>query len=342
MVNEEAYVSASFRRCTSHFVNGSVAHRHRAQANLSSEDAPVRVCGCRRSATLPAVPNPFVRSKLFVPGARTALFPKAFSSGADALSFDLEDAVRPEDKVQARAEVAKALRSATTLAHRPLLIARINALDSAWFDADVQAMAAAGPDWVNLPKASCAADVHRAASALQAAEAAAGRFKGIGLLVTIESAAALHRAAEIAAAHPCVVGLQLGLGDLFEPLRIARGDVANVHAAMFALRMAAGSAGVFAYDGAFPDIADPAGFRAEAAMSKRLGYVGKSCIHPSQVALANAAFSPDADDLAQARRLVAAAARAESEGRAAFTFEGRMVDLPFVKRAQALLAAAAS
>lgn len=284
--------------------------------------------------------NPFVRSKLFVPGARTELFPKALNSGADAVSFDLEDAVLPEHKVQARAEVAAALRTATALARRPLLIARINALDSAWFDADVQAMAAAGPDWVNLPKATCAADVQRVASVLQAAEAAAGRSKAIGLLVNIESAAALQRAAEMAAAHPRVVGLQLGLGDLFEPLRIARSDVANVHAAMFALRVAAGSAGVFAYDGAFTDIADIAGFRAEASMSRRLGYVGKSCIHPSQVALANAVFSPVADELAQARRLVAAAEYAAAEGRAAFIFEGRMVDLPFVQRAQMLLAEA--
>jgi len=285
------------------------------------------------------VPNPFVRSKLFVPGARPELFRKALASGADAVSFDLEDAVPMALKPAARAQVARAVREAAPLSVRPLLIVRINALDSPCFDEDVQAMVAAGPDWINLPKVGSAAEVQRAAAALQAAQARAGRPTPIGLLINIETAAALLRAAEIAAAHPRVMGLQLGLGDLFEPLGVDRRDAANVHAAMFALRLAAAAAGVFAYDGAFPDIADADGFRAEARMSRRLGFVGKTCIHPRQVVTANEVYSPDAGELAHASRLVEAASLAEAAGRGAFTFDGRMVDPPFVQRARAMLAA---
>jgi citrate lyase subunit beta/citryl-CoA lyase len=288
------------------------------------------------------VPNPFVRSKLFVPGARPELFPKALASAADAVSFDLEDAVAPEHKAQARTLVAAAVRDAARLPLRPLLIVRVNELDSPWFDDDMRVVAAAGPDWINLPKVASAADVRRAVVALDAAAATSetgttGRLP-VGLLLNIETAAALQHAADIAAAHPRVVGLQLGLADLFEPLGIDRHDPANVHAAMFALRMAAGVANVFAVDGAYPDMADEAGFRAEAAMARRLGFVGKSCIHPRQVAWANEAFSPSAAELTAARRLVDAARAAEAAGRGAFTFDGRMVDAPFVQRARALLA----
>jgi len=288
------------------------------------------------STTLPVVPNPFVRSKLFVPGTRPELFPKALASGADAVSFDLEDAVSPAHKAQARAQVAAALNGAARLPRRPLMIVRVNALDSAWFEEDVRAMAAAGPDWINLPKVASAADVQAAAAALESAEREAAGRVPIGLLLNIETAMGLQHAAEIAGAHPRVVGLQLGLADLFEPLGIDRRDPANVHAAMFALRMAAGAAGLFALDGACPDIADESGFRAEAAMARRLGFAGKSCIHPKQVAWANDVFSPDAAALAAARRLVDAA---DAAGLGVFSLDGRMVDAPFVERARALLAA---
>jgi len=289
------------------------------------------------SNTLRAVRNPFVRSKLFVPGARAELFPKALASAADAVSFDLEDAVRGEDKALARAQVADALRRAAALPNHPLLIVRINPLGSPAFQADLHAVLQPGLAWINLPKVGSAADVRRAVAALQKAEAAAGLAQPVGLLVNIETATALQHATEIGAAHTRVVGLQLGLGDLFEPLGIARGDVANVHAAMFALRLAAGAAGVFAFDSAYPDLNDEAGFRAEAQMARRLGFVGKSCVHPRQVAAANEVFSPSSDELAYARRVVDAA---QAAGRGAFALDGRMVDAPFVQRAQALLAAA--
>ena len=104
------------------------------------------------------------------------------------------------------------------------------------------------------------------------------------------------------------------------------------------MRMAAAEAGVFAWDAAFADMDNAEGFRAEAMMAQRLGYVGKSCIHPRQVALANQVFQPDAEQIAAARRIVAASREAEARGRGAFVVDGQMIDLPFLKRAEAIVA----
>jgi citrate lyase subunit beta/citryl-CoA lyase len=109
---------------------------------------------------------------------------------------------------------------------------------------------------------------------------------------------------------------------------------------MFAVKMASAAAGVFAVDAAFAAIDDVAGYEAEARMARRLGFVGKSCIHPRQVAVANAVFAPSAEEIAVARRIVAASVEAANAGHGAFVVDGRMVDLPFLKRAQALLASA--
>jgi citrate lyase subunit beta/citryl-CoA lyase len=281
-----------------------------------------------------------MRSKLFVPGARPELFAKALAGEADALSFDLEDSVAPERKGEARALVAEFVGSDAVRQAAKVVIVRVNAPDTTHFYDDMNAVARDGVALLNLPKIESAPALLAAIAAVERAEAANGVSEPIRLLVNIETPKALAHAAEIASAHPRVAGLQLGLGDLFEPYGIDRQDAANVHAAMFAVRMAAAQADVFAIDGAFADIEDAAGFTAEADMSRRLGYIGKSCIHPRQVALANAAFAASDEELAVARRIVAAAQSAAQQGRGAFLVDGRMVDLPFLKRAQALVAAA--
>jgi citrate lyase subunit beta / citryl-CoA lyase len=217
---------------------------------------------------------------------------------------------------------------------------RINALDTPHFDADVQAVVQPAVALVNLPKVQRPAEVAAAARALERAEVANGIQRPIRLLLNVETPQALRDAAALAAAHPRVAGLQLGLGDLFEPLGIARRENTAVQQAMFMLRLAAGSAGVFAYDSAYADIADTDGYRAEAALARRLGFLGKSCIHPSQVPLANQAFMPGADEIERARRIVAAAADAAAQGSGAFVVDGRMVDRPFVDSARATLALA--
>lgn len=279
-----------------------------------------------------------MRSKLFVPGGRPELFAKAAASRADALSLDLEDSVRAEAKAQARASVAEFIAAESTRALAKAIIVRVNAPGTPWFDDDLHAVARDGVALLNLPKIESADDLLAAIRALERAEAANAVDMPLKLLVNIETPKGLANAAAIAAAHPRVAGLQLGLGDLFEPLGIDRSDAANVHAVMFAVRMAAAQADVFVLDGAYPDITDEAGFTAEAQRARRLGLIGKSCIHPRQVALANAAFSPGEAELERARRIVEAAQDAQRRGLGAFVVDGRMVDLPFLKRAQALLA----
>jgi citrate lyase subunit beta / citryl-CoA lyase len=281
-----------------------------------------------------------MRSKLFVPGSRTELFAKALAGEADAISFDVEDSVPEGVKARARQDVADFLRARATRESSKLIIVRINAWGSPHFDADLAAFACAGVTLLNLPKVLSGSEVQSAAGLLAEAERRNGIREPIRLLVNIESARAMRLAAEIAGAHPRVAGLQLGLADMFESLHIDRRDTRNAHAAMFAVRLAAGEHGRFAYDSAFPDIQDEEGFRREAEQAKQLGYLGKSCVHPKQVALANEIFSNDALSLATARRIVAAAELAEKQGRGAFLLDGRMIDLPIIRRAQAMLAEA--
>ena len=279
-----------------------------------------------------------MRSKLFVPGARPELFAKALAGDADALSFDLEDSVPEAGKQAARQAIAEFLSNPALGDSSKCVIVRTNAPDSPHFAADLAAMAHARVDLLNIPKLETAAQVQAIAAALEAAEQANGVSRPIGLLLNVETPAGLRRAAELAAAHPRVDGLQLGLADLFAVNGVAR-TPANVHAALFALKMAAAEAGVFAYDSAWPNVSDADGFHAEAGMARDLGFLGKSCIHPRQVAGANTVFSVSEQRLDEARRIVAAAAAAETSGRGAFLFEGRMIDPPFLRQAQMLLAA---
>ena len=281
-----------------------------------------------------------MRSKLFVPGGRPELFAKALAGLADALSLDLEDSVLDAMKAQARAHVAAFVSSADARAAAKLIIVRVNALDGEYFADDIRAVVRDGLGLLNLPKIETVAALRQAVQMIEAAERENGLATPIRLLVNIETPRALAHAAAIAVADPRVAGLQLGLGDLFEPNGIDRTDLANVHAAMFAVRMAAAQAGIFAVDGAFADIDDTEGFMAEAGMARRMGFIGKSCIHPRQIALAHAAFAPSPEELAMARRVVAAAREASETGRGAFTVDGRMIDLPFLKRAQAIVATA--
>jgi citrate lyase subunit beta/citryl-CoA lyase len=280
-----------------------------------------------------------MRSKLFVPGSRPELFDKALTGAADAISLDLEDAVVEARKAEARDVVRTFLRTRAVGSGKTLIV-RVNALATPHFAADVAAVVQKGLHVINLPKPESAGDVQAAAETVGRAEAANGVTTKIGLLLNIETPKGLRAAAAMAAAHPRVVGLQLGLADLFEPQGIDRKDLAAVHHAMFSVKLAAAEAGVYAYDSAFADIADTAGFRAEASRARALGFIGKSCIHPSQIALANETFQPTAAEIAQALKIVAAAQAPENKGAGAFTVDGKMIDAPFVVRAEAIVATA--
>ncbi|MEY2953684.1 MAG: hypothetical protein RLZZ401_1771 [Pseudomonadota bacterium] len=281
-----------------------------------------------------------MRSKLFVPGSRPELFDKALRGDADALSFDLEDSVSKGRKADARDALQALLSGPSARASGKTLIARVNPCGSVHFDADVRAVVRSGLALLNLPKVESTGEVLAAVAALEAAERANGVTEPVGLLLNIESARGLRLAYELASAHSRVAGLQLGLGDLFEPLQIDRQEPAALRAVMLQMRLAAGEAGVFAYDAAYARFSDAEGFRAEADLARRLGYIGKSCIHPSQVPLANEAFRPTDAEIAHARRVVEAAADAQARGVGAYTVDGQMVDAPFVLRAHAVLATA--
>ncbi len=137
-----------------------------------------------------------------------------------------------------------------------------------------------------------------------------------------------------------MVGLQAGWGDLIEPLDIDRYNLPMIESLLLAIRIAAGEGGVWAYDGAYANFKDPEGYKREAESARRLGYLGKSCIHPTQIALANAVFRPSDAEIAHSLKVVEAAREAAAKGVGAFTVNGKMVDAPFVRRAEAVLALA--
>jgi citrate lyase subunit beta / citryl-CoA lyase len=276
-----------------------------------------------------------MRSKLFVPGSRPELFAKAMASEADGLSFDLEDAVDEAMKDEARAELARFLRSLKP-GHGKTIIVRVNALDTPHFAADLEAIVGPGLDIVNLPKLESGDDVRACAEALSRVERRI-RQEPVAILANIETPKALRLAAEIATASPRVVGLQAGWGDLIEPLDIDRYNPAMIEALLLAIRVAAGEGNVWAYDGAYANIKDPEGYKREAEAARRLGYLGKSCIHPTQIALANAIFRPTDAEIAHSLKVIEAARDAAAKGIGAFTVNGKMVDAPFVRRAEAIL-----
>ncbi|HKX02636.1 MAG TPA: CoA ester lyase [Methylomirabilota bacterium] len=281
-----------------------------------------------------------MRSKLFVPASRPELFAKALAGDADAISFDLEDAVQESRKAEARRVLRDFLRQSSPRPGGKIVIVRVNGPTTPHFEADLAAVAGPVVDMINLPKPESADDVRAAADALARCERANGVERPIGLLPNIESPRGLRLAAEIARAHPRVVGLQLGLGDLFEPFGIDRADAQAVHAMQLAVRLAAAEASIWACDTVYGTVSDPDGYTREATAARRLGFAGKSCIHPTQVPLANAVFRPTDGEIAAARRVVEAAQGAERDGVGAFLVDGRMIDVPFIKRAESILGAA--
>jgi citrate lyase subunit beta/citryl-CoA lyase len=276
-----------------------------------------------------------MRSKLFVPGSRPEFFEKAWRSEADAISFDLEDAVVEASKAEARARVAQAVAAAPAQRTKTLIV-RANAVGTPHFEADLEAIVGPDLDIVNLPKVEDPETVVEACRLIERLEQARGLTRRIGVLVNIETPRGLRRAAEIAAAADRVVGLQVGFGDLFAPLGVSR-IFANLTPIWLAVRFAAAEAGLPAYDGAFVAVSDLAGFRAEAEAARAAGFAGKSCVHPSQIATANAIFFPSAAEIERARRVVAAADEKQARGIGAFTVDGVLADGPFIARARDVL-----
>ena len=281
-------------------------------------------------------PSPVMRSKLFVPASRPELFRKALASDADAISFDLEDAVVPGRREEARAALRAFLGEIDDWTAK-VIIVRVNEVGSPDFAKDIAAIAGPAVHFINLPKVE---DPEMIRAAVATLDETPGSGALVGFLVNIETPKALRNASALAASHPRVAGLQIGYADLLEPSGVDRRDTAALSYIRIAVRMAAAEAGVAAYDGAYAAVKDPEGFQAECVAARRHGFTGKSCIHPCQVAIANAAFTPTEEEIAQATRIIAAAEAAEAEGTGACLVDGHMIDPPFVIRARATLAVA--
>lgn len=282
-----------------------------------------------------------MRSKLFVPASRPELFIKALNSQADGLSFDLEDSVREDKKLEARNALAKFLRSDEVAASAKVMIVRVNPMNTPYFMDDIASIVASGIKVINIPKVESAHAVGVAAKVIEAAEQQHNlNIDGQSparLLVNIETPKSLRLAHELAAADDRVMGLQLGLGDLFEPYAIDRAQVIAVQQAMFAMAMAAHEAGVAAFDGAYANIANQAGYKQEAQLSHSLGYIGKSCIHPSQIDIANSVYRPSDEEIAFAIKVMEAERSAQFNSIGAFVVDGKMIDPPFANRARSVV-----
>ncbi len=293
------------------------------------------------------------RSVLATPGSNPRMIAKALASDADVVMIDLEDAVAPDAKVAARADIAAALRDGDWRG-RPRTY-RINALDTPWFVHDLVEVIQAAADMVDLiivPKVSRAEDVLTVATILSALESAAGRQAPIGLETQIESAAGLANCERIAAASARVEALVFGPGDYAGSVGMPLSAIGTPdrwdpsypgHRWDYPLQrilVAARAAGVRAIDGPYADFRDHDGFRTSCRTSRALGYDGKWCIHPEQVPIANEVFTPDAAEIAWAEEVVAANRAAAREGRGSFALNGQMVDAATLRMARATLARA--
>jgi citrate lyase subunit beta/citryl-CoA lyase len=279
------------------------------------------------------------RSKLFVPGNRPELFAKALSSDADAVCFDLEDAVLPSQKIAARNEVRDFLANSPNTDKE--LIVRVNGIRSEYFSDDLDAIVNVAVTTIALPKTEAPSEIEELAEELSLLEKRHKIGRQIAILPTIESPRGLRHAAAIAEANPRVTDLQLGLADLFYSLGIPHDDQLASHHVRMELRLTAGEAGVGCFDSACLVLGDLARFTEESLAARSLGFSGKSCVHPLQVPIANQVFSPTPEELALSLQIVDAARTASQSGTGVFTLDGRVIDEPVVKHAARLIQIAA-
>lgn len=289
-----------------------------------------------------------LRSLLFIPGDSEKKLGNGDRAGADALVLDLEDSVLPDNKARARGLAAEYLRGRPPGARPSELWVRINALDSTLALSDLSAVVAAVPDGVMLPKAEGPADVARLSFYLDALEAQAGLAVGsIRVLpVATETAAApFNLGAYSAARLSRLVGLTWGSEDLSTALgastnRDASGEWAFSYRVVRSLTlMGARAAGVQAIDTLYADFRDEKGLRTASQASRAEGFTGRLAIHPAQVPAINESYMPSAGEIEHARRVVAAFDA--SPGAGAVGLDGKMVDIPHLKQARALIQQAA-
>ena len=266
------------------------------------------------------------RSALYMPGSNARALEKAKTLAADAVILDLEDAVAPDQKAMARAQVCAAVAAGGFL--RKQVVIRINALETPWGAEDLAAAAKAKPDAVLLPKPNDARDIERATDALRRA----GAPESTRLWAMIETPLSILNIGELAgtARHAgarldCLV---LGTNNLVKETR-AELDGARTAALYWlsAAVVAARAYSLIVLDGVYNNFKDLDGLHAECRHGRMLGFDGKTLIHPDQIAAANAVFAPGAEDVAWARKIIAAFDQPENKGKGVITIEGKMVEL---------------
>jgi citrate lyase subunit beta/citryl-CoA lyase len=279
-----------------------------------------------------------LRSALYMPGANERALVKAHDIPADALILDLEDAVAPAAKAEARARVCAAASSGA-YGTRTVTI-RVNAIATEWHRDDVVAAAQAGPHAIVVPKVGAAADVHEVEKLL----GKAGAPDHTRIWAMLETPAAILHAAEIAAASERLEVLVMGTNDLAAELYA---DVAGAQprrgpllAALSACVLAARASGRTILDGVYNDVRDAEGFAAECRQGRAFGFDGKTLIHPSQVEPCNEAFSPSPEEVEYAQRVIAAFEDAERAGSGVVTVDGRMIENLHVATARRVLSLA--
>ncbi|WP_283177270.1 CoA ester lyase [Gemmobacter sp. 24YEA27] len=302
------------------------------------------------------------RSELAVPGSQPQLFEKAAQSDADMVFLDLEDAVAPDDKAQARKNIIKALNEMDW--GKKTMSVRINGLDTHYMYRDVvDIVEQAGErlDLIMIPKVGTAADVYAVDMLVTQIEDAKGYKKRIGFEHIIETALGMQNVTEIAGASKRNESLHFGVADYAASTRARTTIIGGVnpdysvltdpledgtravhwgdmwHYALARMVVAARANGLRPVDGPFGDFSDPDGYRAAAKRAAVLGCEGKWAIHPSQVALANEVMSPSEAEVTRAQRILEAMAKAASEGKGAVSLDGRLIDYASIRQAEVLV-----
>ncbi len=279
------------------------------------------------------------RSVLYVPGTNARALDKARTLAVDAVILDLEDSVAPEGKEAARAQVMKAVAAAAFGARE--VIVRINGLDTDWWLDDLNAAARAKPNAILVPKVSIPGHLEDVAERLVDISA----DRKIRIWAMMETSLAMVNAREIAAAAKDVetrlTCLVMGTNDLAKETRarIVPGRAPMLSWLMTCIA-AAHAYGLDILDGVYDDLGDPEGFARECTQARDMGFDGKTIIHPSQIEACNAAFAPSANEVAQAKEIIAAFDRPENEGKGVIALHGRMVERLHVDMARRTVAIA--
>lgn len=296
--------------------------------------------------------NRLLRSWMFVPGNRQRMLEKSLGVAVDAVMMDIEDGVAPAEKDTARHQIATCLEQVAKRLQgdgqlrTPARFVRINAVGHERMRDDLALVLRPGLEGLVLPKVETPDQVRTVAQILDQQETQAGIARGaVRLLVAIESPKGLFNAYGIATSSPRVIGLLFGAEDFSRELSLPLrrdGEARDLIYARSTLVTAAACAHVQSVDGVWPDLQDTEGLKTFAAQSRRLGFSGMSLIHPAQVEIVNAAFTPAVDEIEYAQRVLRAFDEARDRGEGAVAFGGQLLDLPIVDRARQTLALAES